>query len=199
MISPAEIIRSLTAVWFLFVDRRDAIRLFDTSIDGFWKSFQAIVLVAPVYALSAIADQQAYLAILEPGTSFDQAAYFTARTLTLALDWVTIPVLLALLAPALGIRGGYSAYIVVRNWATVFTSIPFALISLLDLAGLFPGEAILFPAGIALAISLRISYLAARRALGVPIDMAIGFVVLDVLVSIGLTRGVGYLLGVDAS
>jgi hypothetical protein len=197
MISRDEIVRSLTAVWLLFLDRRDAIKLFDASIEGFWKSFQAIILVAPIYAVSVVADQQAYVALLPPG-AFDAAAYYTTRIVTFVLEWVTLPILLALLAPFLGIRSGYAAYIVARNWAMVLTSIPFAALSLLDLTGLFPGEAILFPAGVALAISLRISYLAARRALSVPIDMAIAFVVLDLLISVGLTRGLSYLFGIQA-
>src|SRR5215213_1983857 len=149
MISRDDIVRSLTGVWLLFLDRNGAIKLFDATVDGFWKSFQAIMLIAPIYAVSVLADQQAYLMSAEPGPPFDAATYFTARGLGLALDWVTIPLLLAALAPVLGIRGGYSAYIVVRNWSTVFTIIPFAAISVLDLAGLFPGETILFPVGIA--------------------------------------------------
>jgi hypothetical protein len=196
MISGADIRKSLTAAWQLFLDRRGAIQMFDTSIDGFWKSFQAIILVAPIYAVTVVADEQAYEALLPTSVPFDAATFYVARALTLLLEWVTVPILLALLAPALGIRSGYTAYIVARNWGMVVTSVPFAILSLLDLSGLFPGQAILFPAGVALAIALRISYLAARRALAVPIDMAIGFVALDLLVSVGLTRGITYVLGV---
>jgi hypothetical protein len=168
--------------------------MFDTSVEGFWKSFQAALLVAPIYAMSVVADEQAYAALA--GALFDAPAYYIARAVTFVLEWVTIPVLLAILAPALGIRNRYSAYVIARNWATVVTSVPYALLSILDISGLFPGESIIFPAGIALAIALRVAYLVARRALGVPIDVAIGFVVLDLLVSIGLARGVGYILGV---
>ena len=38
----------------------------------------------------------------------------------------------------------------------------------------------------------------ALRALGVPVDVAVGFVVLDFLVSLAITRVVAYALGVDA-
>jgi hypothetical protein len=198
MINLADISRALNAVWLLFLDRAGAIQMFDTSIDGFWKSFQAILLVIPIYAVSVLADEQAYRAVAAPDASFDAATFYVSRAVTLAFDWVTMPVLLALLAPFLGVRGGYTAYIVVRNWSVVLTLIPFAAISMLELAGLLRGEAILFPAGIALAISLRIAYLAARRALAVPIDMAIGFVAFDFLVSLGIARAAAYTFGIEA-
>jgi hypothetical protein len=199
MISRADITRSLNAVWLLFLDRAGAIQLFDAGVDGFWKSFQAIVLVAPIYAFSVAADVAAYLAVAEPGSTFDATAYFISHALTLALDWVTLPVLLALLAGPLGIRGGYSVYIVARNWSSVFTIVPYAVVSLLELTGLFPGLLLLFPAGVAFAIALRLSYVGARRGLGVPVDVAIGFVALDFLVSLGLAQAMAYLFGVDVS
>jgi hypothetical protein len=198
MISPAEVIRAVNAAWFLFLDRRGAVKMFDTSLAGFWRSFQAIVLLAPIYAISVIADEQTYLSEPSSGAHFDPIAYFLAHALTLPLDWVALPLLLAGLAPALGIRNGYVAFVIARNWGALLTVIPFALLSLLEAAGLIGGRVILVAAGAALAASLRYSYLAARRTLGVPVDVAIGFVVLDFLVSLGIARGVAHLLGVEA-
>jgi hypothetical protein len=197
MISRSDITTAMRGVWLLFLDRGPILQSFDVTIDGFWKSFQAIVLVAPIYAFTVYVDQQARVA--DPaGVAADPTAFFFSRALTVGLDWITLPILLALLAPALGVRAGYSAYIIVRNWATVFTLLPYAAVSILELLGLFTGQLILIPAGIALAISLRVSYLTARRTLGVPIDVAIGFVVLDFLVSLGLAQGIAHAFGVDA-
>jgi hypothetical protein len=201
MITRNDIVRSLTGVWQLFLDKPGAIKLFDASVEGFWNSFQAIVIVAPIYALTVFIDEQVFLASADRATiaQFDAPAYFLSRLVTLGLDWVTLPALLALLAPYLGIRGGYSAYIVIRNWSTVFTLAPYGVVSLLEWTGAVRGAAILIPGGIALAIAVRISYIAARRALAVPVDVAIGFVALDFLVSLGLSDTMTYLFGVAIS
>jgi hypothetical protein len=198
MISIGEITRALTAVWMLFIDRQGAVQRFDSSVEGFWRSFQAILLAVPFYAVSIMADLDA-LATLDTGGEFDPARHVLAQSIGFALDWAALPLLLALLAPVLGIRNGYSAYIVIRNWSAVVASVLFALLSVLDVSGLFPDETFVFPAGIALAISLRIGYLAARRALGVPIDVAIGFVLLDFLVSYALVLVTGAIFGVSAA
>ena len=66
----AEIARSLTGAWRLFLGRPDAMRFFDTSVDGFWRSFRAIILVAPLYALTALADRHDILTDANPTDDF---------------------------------------------------------------------------------------------------------------------------------
>jgi hypothetical protein len=191
-----EIARSLNGAWLLLFDRANAMRLFDASYAGFWRSFQAIILVVPAYEVTVIADRRAYLAAADPGT-FNEAAYFAAKWLAFAFDWVTLPLLLAALAKFLHIQKGYPAYVVARNWSSVLTVLPFAAIALVDLTGLVSPEILFFPSLLALAIALRFSYLIARRAFGVGIDVAVGFVVLDFLVSLALTMVIGRVLGVN--
>ena len=110
---------------------------------------------------------------------------------------MTLPLLLAALAKFLHIQKGYPAYVVARNWSSVLTVLPFAAIALVDLTGLVSPEILFFPSLLALAIALRFSYLIARRAFGVGIDVAVGFVVLDFLVSLALTMAIGRVLGVN--
>jgi hypothetical protein len=199
MISLNDIARALNGVWLLFLDRPGAIRLFDASTEGFWRSFQAIVLVAPVYAVVVLANNEAYaIYAAQNGQTHDAGAFMTARAVGLVLDWVAVPVLLAVLAPFLGIGRGYAAYIVARNWSAVLTTVPTALVALLAVSGLVDGNAILVPAGLALAIALRVGYLAARRALNVPIDAAIGYVALDVLMGLLIASLVEIAFGIGA-
>lgn len=199
MISRDEIVRSLNGAWLLFLDRPDAMRSFDTSYQGFWRSFQAIVLVAPAYALTVLADRRALLANATAEGSFNEAAFMAAKWLTLAFDWITLPLLLAALASFLGIRQGYPGYVVARNWSTVLIVVPFAAIAVVDLTGWLGAQILFVPSVLALAIALRMSYLIARRALAVGIDAAIAFVVLDFLVSLGLARLISRLFGVDVA
>ena len=82
-------------------------RFFDTSVDGFWRSFRAIVLVAPLYGLTALADRHDLLTDANPTDDFSDAQFWAAKALTLGLDWMTLPILLGLIAGFLGIRRGY--------------------------------------------------------------------------------------------
>jgi hypothetical protein len=190
-----EIRRSLAGAWQVFLGRPGALRTFDISSDGFWRSFRAIGLVAPLYALTAIADWRAAgsSAALPP----DGSAFAAARAITLVLDWAALPALLAGLAGFLGIQRGYTAFVVVRNWSTVITILPFAAIAALDLLGLLPGDLVVIPSLAALGFALRFGYMAARATLGVTVDVAIGFVALDFLVSLALVMTVGRLFGVE--
>ena len=198
MITPSEIQRSLTGAWRIFLGHPDAMRFFDTSTDGFWRSFQAIVLVAPIYAVTALADWRAMASNFLPDEGGVGAEAFVAvKMVTLALDWVALPVLLAALAGFLGIRRAYTAFIVARNWSTVLVILPFAAIALLDIAGLMNESLILFPSLAALGFALRFGYMVARTALGVGIEVAIGVVALDFLVSLAIVRIVGRLTGVE--
>ena len=194
MIGRTETLRSLTGAWRLFLNQPDALRSFDTGVDGFWRSFQAIVLVAPSYAVAALADRATFADQISAGT-FSEAGFWATKAVSLAADWVALPILLALIAGFIGIRQAYPAYITVRNWATVLMTLPFAAIALVQVFGV--GQDLLFiPSVAALAFSLRFGYLIARRTLNVGVDVAIGLVVLDWLVSLAvvmlISRATGY-------
>lgn len=197
MITRDEITRSLNSAWALFLDRPNAVLQFDASYNGFWRSFQAIILVAPAYAPILLADRKALMSASDAGT-YSDAAFMTARLLTVALDWITLPLLLAGLSNFLAIRRGYTTFVVARNWSSVLMVLPFAVIALFDLGGALSPELLFIPSVLALAVTFRFSYLIARRALDVAVDVAVGFVVLDFLVSLALARLISRVLGVEA-
>jgi hypothetical protein len=196
LIGRPEIERALTGAWRLFLDKPDALTFFDTGVDGFWRSFQAIVLVAPCYAVAAIADRVTYADSVKAG-EFNEAGFWAAKAVSLCADWVALPILLALIAGFIGIRRAYPAYITVRNWATVLMTLPFAAIALVQVLGV-SDELLFIPSLAALAFSLRFGYLIARRTLSVGVDVAVALVALDWLVSFALvmviSRATGYTL-----
>ncbi len=194
----AEIVRSLRGAWRLFLGRPDAMRFFDTSVDGFWRSFRAIILVAPLYGLTALADRYDLLTDANPTDDFTNGQFWAAKSLTLALDWVALPILLGLLADFIGIRRGYPGYVVARNWATVLMIVPFAAIALLDLSGMATTKVLVLPSVVALAATFLMSYAIARKALGASGDVAVAFVVLDLLVSLVIVMTANRLFGIDS-
>jgi hypothetical protein len=194
LITRAEIQRSLVGAWNLFLNRPDALRAFDTSLEGFWRSFQAILVVAPLYFITALTDRMG--AVGDPATIVTPEKFWATELLTVVLDWIALPALLAVIGGLVGIKQRYPAYIVVRNWATPVMLAPFAAVSLLGVLGV--GEDILLiPSLASIAFSLRFSYLIVRKTLGVTIDVAIAFVTLDVFVSLAVVKIVGKLTGID--
>jgi hypothetical protein len=192
----AEIERSLTGAWRLFLGKPDAMRFFDASVEGFWRSFGAIVLVAPLYALTALADRHDMLTDANPTDDFSNGTFWAAKVLTLCLDWAALPILLAVLADFIGIRRGYAAFVVARNWATVLMIAPFAAIGLIDLMGIASADLLILPSLVALVATFRMSYQIARRSLGAAPDAAIAFVMLDFLVSLAIVVTINRLFGI---
>ena len=196
MIGRDEIVRSLTGSWRLFLGKPDALRAFDTSTEGFWRSFQTIVLVVPIYLVAALGDRAASFGDVIADGTVSATTFWATEALTLALDWVALPALLAVVAGVIGIKREYSAYVVVRNWAAPLMAAPFAAASLLGGLGISE-DFLLIPSLAALVFSLRFGYLIARRTLNAGVDVAIGMVVLDVLVSILVVKVVGRLTGIE--
>lgn len=192
-----EIARSLTGAWYVFLDRPDAAQLFDVSVNGFWRSFRAIVLVAPAYALSAMVEREVILAGLVDAGNWSDQQFIVAKVLTLCLDWIALPLLLALVAGQLGVSRTYSAFVVARNWGAVLAIAPFGAIALLYLLGIFGEEATNIGSLVILVIILRYNYLIARRVLGLDTAFAIGLVVADFALSFSIAAFVDGLAGVS--
>jgi hypothetical protein len=184
MLDRDEIARSLTAAFDLFLDRPGAMRNFDVSVDGFWRSFAAVILVVPSYAFAVLAERTMAAAIDPAAPVQDGASFFVQNVIGLGLDWVALPVILALLARPLGIARNYPAFIVARNWGAVIAAVPFGAIGLLIVLGLVGGELANLLMFAALIVVLRYTYLIARRAFDVSLGFAIGIVVLDFVVSL---------------
>jgi len=177
-----EIARSLTGAWRVLLDKPDASHFFDLSFDGFWRSFRAFLLMIPAYALAAAADYRNLAGA--PGTDFSDATFVLAKAVASLVDWTAFPILLALVAEQLGISRRYTTFIIVRNWGSVLTSVPFVVIELFRLLGLL-GEDVADVASLFFVlVQLYYSYLIASRTLGAGIGMAVAIVIADFAVSL---------------
>jgi hypothetical protein len=195
MLGREEILRSLSAAWRLFLNQPAAMRDFDVSVDGFWRSFAAIGLIVPVYALTAIAEYQVMMSDAVADQNSSGAAFAFDKMLTLGVDWIALPILLAALARPLGITRNYPAFVVARNWASVLAILPFGAIALLYGLGAFGTDASNFLSLAFLIVILRYNFVIARRALEASIGLAIGLVALDFVVSLAIADGMDALFG----
>jgi hypothetical protein len=179
-----EIVRSLTGAWRLFLDRSDAMRFFDVSVDGFWRSFGAILLILPAYILVVLSDRARMLTDAVSNEGFVASSFFANRGLWLALNWVALPILLALVAQLLGVNRTYASYVVARNWCAVLTVAPFGLIALLYLVGLLGNDVASVISLAVIVVVIRFDYLIARRALGADVGLAVAVVLADLAIGL---------------
>lgn len=176
----------------LFLGRRDALRRFDLSTEGFWHSFTAALYGVPFFLCLMAGDWSVLSAANEPPTL---SAVILSRMADFTIDFLFLPIALALLAKRLGITRTYAGYVIARNWSTLVILAPQAVISLLlgfrwideDVAVLLS----LVIAGVMLAYQFRIT----RWTLGWDAAAAAGLVAADFVSSLVLVALVNGLFG----
>lgn len=190
-----EIVRSLGGAWALFFNRREGMQAFDTSADGFFRSFAVIVLLLVPYSISVLAEVRLLQLDGAPVDGFPMVWFFTWKLVGLGVDWITYPIVLAVLARPLGLASRYARFVVARNWTSPIALSLSVLPAILFAAGLIGQEiaAILFLVVVVLVI--RYQYLVTRIALGTGIAPTVGLVVLDLLLSLVIGETINRLAG----
>jgi|tagenome__1003787_1003787.scaffolds.fasta_scaffold20498698_2 hypothetical protein len=180
MPSYPEIVRSVQAALLLARGETRGMALLDLSVDGFWRSFAAAVIVAPAYLL-VLLDQ--YRLLGWPEHVWGTVA---AETTSYLLGWVSFPLAAIPLTRLLGLSGRYVPLVIANNWSTV---VQVALYTTVVLVGMIlPPElrtTALFAATIAV---LAYQWFVIRTALATTGATALGLVVIDVLLSITTSR-----------
>ena len=113
MPSYPEIVRSVQAALLLARGETRGMALLDLSVDGFWRSFAAAVIVAPAYLL-VLLDQ--YRLLGWPEHVWGTVA---AETTSYLLGWVSFPLAAIPLTRLLGLSGRYVPLVIANNWSTV--------------------------------------------------------------------------------
>lgn len=116
-----EASRSLQGAWGLL--RRDpgAPTAFNATLDGFWRSFAAAVVLLPL--------DLAYLAFLGPAGGTEEAAAgtrWTVNILAYVIGWTAWPLAAFYLTRAMGCGDRLLGYIVAYNWSQLLTG-PFLI------------------------------------------------------------------------
>lgn len=197
MIGAREIEASLKGSWLLFLNREDGLKWFDLSVAGFWRSFLVLVLLLPLFWVTSVAEKQLILTETDlVPEDFQATAFWSARLVGLVLDWLALPVLLAAVARPLGIAAAYPAFIAVRNWTSLFVSIPYVLTACLYLAGVMPGGIMYLSWLCLLVMILWFRFQVTRMMLGPSVALALAIVILDFTLSIFIQTAVDRLMPV---
>ncbi|MEM9471972.1 MAG: hypothetical protein AAGA00_08435 [Pseudomonadota bacterium] len=123
-----EAVRGLKACWRLVCMDEDGLDDLDLSSDGFWNSFAAIFLVAPLYLYSSSAGARL-------ATPPQPERHWFGSLALLALLWVLWPLIMLTVARIIDRRHHYVRYIVAYNWSSVYVIAALVPVFLLQQAG----------------------------------------------------------------
>ena len=182
---PAEIERALRGTVKLM--RRDPAGrfLFDTSLDGFWRSFLVIVIALPLLLPAVLADRAYVLAHPETDAIMVSATvFYFIEAVSVLLGWIAFPLAMLPIARWYGLGGRYLPYIAVHNWATLLPLIPFSAAATLYLLGGLSLAGLSMAAFLVLGVELYLRFQVARLVAGVDPAIAAALTILDFLLGL---------------
>jgi hypothetical protein len=163
-------------------DRR-GLGFFDTSIDGFWRSFRAALICYPLYLV--------LLSFRVPSASWTQSGVATilvVETIAFVISWTAFPLLILPLARLLGREDRFLAFMVVYNWSQIPQTVLFVLVGLDGATGLLAPAAAGFAQLVAAIAVLVYEWYIARVALLVTGAQATVVVMVDLVLGTALGR-----------
>lgn len=176
MISAAELSHAIRGAFRLTRFDADGLEDFDRSIDGFWRSFFAAVIVGPLQLLLAF----------EVVGSMQLSESWLLGLFTYVVLWLAFPTLMLTVADRLDRRHRYVTFIVALNWSNLPQVLLLLLVYSPPVAALLPPDALQFIGSIALAYILVYEWFIAKTALDISSGKAAAIVALDSLVSIAI-------------
>ncbi|HYM33254.1 MAG TPA: hypothetical protein VEU47_18285 [Candidatus Cybelea sp.] len=114
-----EIVRSVYGAWRLAHLDASGMIHFNQTIEGFYRSFAAAVLVAPLYFIQVLVqwDSDAAHAVANGQTPDSMGQSLTLEFATYAIGWLMYPALVALISRPLALNQRYVPYIIAYNWS----------------------------------------------------------------------------------
>lgn len=177
--------QSLIGSWLLLIRDVSGYQQFNNTEAGFWRSFSAIVIVAPLYLYGASVQVQL------PDSEAAASPSLIAAIIGLVLQWLGWPLAMAAIAYLTGLAHGYARYVIAYNWSSVLViAALLPPLILLDLDWLSEGGALAL-SFIVLIGSLYYRWYVALTAFETSGAVAAALVLADVALSLGINRLVG--------
>jgi hypothetical protein len=180
---PTILKENLAGAWEVMLGRPEGLNRLDTSLEGFWRSFAAVILLVP-FALMALFSQAPLADETGATAPHLTGSGLALEGIALLADWFAFPIVFALVARPFGLGSRYVPFIVTRNWAAVIIGAIVGVVHALHLVGILPTALVPYLLLVAIAVALRFSYVIARTTLAVSMGMAIPIVMLDLLLSL---------------
>ena len=171
-----ETVSSLRAAARLFILDPEAPKGFNRTIDGFWRSFSAVVFGVPYYVVLVTwpSEDGGGPGVMELG-------------LAVVLSWTLFPIVAAVLTRLQGLGHNYVTYIIANNWAAALTPQPYLVLALAYRGGLIGPDLYESLQLLVVMALLWYGWAVCRVALGAGILVACCYVILASLIDILLS------------
>ena len=177
-----EASRSLYASWLLLLRDLTGYQYFAQSEAGFWRSFSAFLIIAPLYLYASSVQIQL------PGDAPADAPAPPAALFGLALQWIGWPLAMVPIARFAGLQQSYARYIITYNWSSVLVvAVMMPPLILLDL-GIFGVEMAVLLSFALLLVTLYYRWYIALTALETTGIVAGALVLADLVLSLAINR-----------
>ncbi len=178
MIPILEVANGLYGAWRLAWLDASGMQYFNRTVEGFWRSFFAAVLIAPPLAV--------LLGLRFAGGGIEAPfwRFASIELISYVVMWVAFPVIMLGVTRAMDRTANYIPYIVAYNWATVWQNVLFLPFAIMVELGLFGGA---LRSGLLVAlmiIVLAYIFVVTRTALQVGAGAAAILVVIDLVISV---------------
>jgi hypothetical protein len=178
--------RSIDAAFDLVVRNPRAWEKFDLTAEGFYRSFAAFLIVAPMnIATDLIVVQLAAAERLRQNKAAADATYYMSdavfSTVALGLQWMLFPLAMLFLLRFLGYGQRYAALVIAHNWGSVVVWLFNMPAFLLFAAGIVTSDQAISLNLIVLGLTLYYRFYIAQTALDAPWTLAAGITMIDFL------------------
>lgn len=184
-----EIVSSIYGAWRIARFDPDAMRYFNLSFEGFWRSFLAAFIVAPFFLMATFATRNVAQAPADVVTDEPLVGYLLMRLVVFAVSWAAFPIVMIPVAQLLNLSQTYVPYIIAWNWSSVVASAVLLPASFLIGFDVVPDQAAGMVFMIVYVTVLFYGYLVTRTALGCTALVAVGVVILDFLLNMVISAG----------
>jgi len=174
MISSADIAKSIYGAFLLAKANKNGMSYFDTSLDGFWRSFFSAVLVAPIFFFLMT------LRFVNGSVDTSAIRFLSIEAIAYIIGWFLFPLIVFYLAQALERESQFIGFIVAYNWASVIQNSVYLPFAILFEIGAVSGGGAEFVNLILLCLVLTYTWFVAKTALNINSFVATGIVFLDV-------------------
>ena len=178
MITTRDVVSGLYGAFRLaHLDRR-GVDYFDKSLEGFWRSFFAAVLVLPLFVILSA------LRFGEPGLTQNTYRYFSIEMTAYAMSWIAFPLAVLPVTRFFGREQNFLGFIVAYNWASVLQSVLYLPIAMLVITQTIPESYAGLISFIAIGFIMVYIWFVTRVALDVSAGIAIAIVGMDFMLSV---------------
>ena len=182
MIDTREAAGALYGIWRIARCDENAFTFFNASEDGFWRSFTAAFLLAP---LQAAYEVSIYLGMDEPPPALRMAV---VESLEYIILWVLYPLTLFYVVHMLDRQIAFFRYIVAYNWFQLGVGMVIMPWIILAGFGLLPVSVADFIVTMSFVVYSFYAAFIARAGLFVAVGTAIGVVLIDLLLTLVVSQ-----------